>query len=69
MAVLLITHDLNMVKKISEHVHIMHDGRIVENGSTEAIFSSPQDPYTIHLLNSETEKSFLQSLTCNAIFP
>jgi microcin C transport system ATP-binding protein len=52
MAVLLITHDLNMVKKISEHVHIMHDGRIVENGSTEAIFSSPQDPYTIHLLNS-----------------
>jgi microcin C transport system ATP-binding protein len=52
MAVLLITHDLNMVKKISEHVHIMHDGRIVENGPTEAIFSSPQDPYTIHLLNS-----------------
>jgi microcin C transport system ATP-binding protein len=30
----------------------MHDGRIVENGPTEAIFSSPQDPYTIHLLNS-----------------
>ena len=52
MAVLLITHDLNMVKKISDHVHIMHDGKIVENGSTGAIFSSPQDPYTIHLLNS-----------------
>jgi len=52
MAVLLITHDLNMVKKISDHVHIMHDGRIVENGPTESIFSNPQDPYTIHLLNS-----------------
>jgi microcin C transport system ATP-binding protein len=52
MAVLLITHDLNMVKKISDHVHIMHDGRIVENGPTETIFSKPQDPYTIHLLNS-----------------
>jgi len=52
MAVLLITHDLNMVKKISDHVHIMHDGRIVENGATEAIFAKPQDPYTIHLLNS-----------------
>jgi microcin C transport system ATP-binding protein len=52
MAVLLITHDLNMVKKISDHVHIMHDGRIVENGRTDAIFSKPQDPYTIHLLNS-----------------
>jgi len=52
MAVLLITHDLNMVKKISEHVHIMNDGRIVENGSTEAIFAKPKDPYTIHLLSS-----------------
>ncbi len=52
MAVLLITHDLNMVKKISEHVHIMHDGRIVENGPTETIFANPRDPYTIHLLNS-----------------
>jgi microcin C transport system ATP-binding protein len=52
MSVLLITHDLNMVKKIADHVHIMHDGRIVENGPTETIFSKPQDPYTIHLLNS-----------------
>jgi microcin C transport system ATP-binding protein len=52
MAVLLITHDLNMVKKISDHVHIMHDGRIVENGPTKSIFTNPQDPYTIHLLNS-----------------
>ena len=52
MAVLLITHDLNMVKKISEHVHIMNDGRIVEDGPTETIFAKPQDPYTIHLLSS-----------------
>jgi microcin C transport system ATP-binding protein len=52
MAVLLITHDLNMVKKISDEVHIMHDGSIVEKGPTESIFAKPQDPYTIHLLNS-----------------
>jgi microcin C transport system ATP-binding protein len=52
MAVLLITHDLNMVQKISDHVHIMHDGRIVESGPTETIFTRPQDPYTIHLLDS-----------------
>ena len=52
MAVLLITHDLNMVKKISDHVHIMHDGKIVENGTTASIFTNPQDPYTIHLLDS-----------------
>jgi microcin C transport system ATP-binding protein len=41
-----------MVKKISDHVHIMHDGRIVEKGPTATIFINPQDPYTIHLLNS-----------------
>jgi microcin C transport system ATP-binding protein len=48
----LITHDLNMVKKISEHVHIMNDGRIVEDGPTDTIFAKPRDPYTIHLLSS-----------------
>lgn len=52
MAVLLITHDLNMVEKIAQHVHIMHNGRIVEHGSREKIFSTPEDPYTIKLLKS-----------------
>ncbi len=52
MSVLLITHDLNMVKKIAEYVHIMHQGRIVEHGITEQIFSAPRDPYTKHLLES-----------------
>ncbi len=52
MAVLLITHDLPMVKRIADNVHIMKDGRIVEHGQTERIFSNPTDPYTIHLLSS-----------------
>jgi microcin C transport system ATP-binding protein len=52
MAVLLITHDLNMVRKTARRVNIMHQGRIVESGPTEEIFTSPRDPYTIHLLNS-----------------
>ncbi len=52
MAVLLITHDLNMVRKIADHVHIMHRGRIVEHGPTESIFARPRNPYTIHLLGS-----------------
>jgi microcin C transport system ATP-binding protein len=52
MAVLLITHDLNMVRKIAHRVNIMHRGRIVESGPTAEIFSRPQDPYTVHLLNS-----------------
>ena len=52
MALLLITHDLGMVRSISDHIHIMHNGRIVEEGSTEAIFLNPQKAYTKHLMNS-----------------
>ncbi|MDH3330207.1 MAG: ABC transporter ATP-binding protein [Desulfobulbaceae bacterium] len=52
MAVLLITHDLPMVRKIAETVSIMHDGRIVEQGATDAIFRNPQADYTKHLLSS-----------------
>ncbi len=52
MAVLLITHDLAMVKKFTDHIHIMKDGRIVENGPTMSLFSKPQHNYTKHLLRS-----------------
>ncbi len=52
MALLLITHDLGMVRKISDHIHIMKDGKIVEHGATEAVFTNPKDPYTIHLMDS-----------------
>jgi len=52
MAVLLITHDLNMVRKTADRVNIMHQGRIVECSPTESIFTAPQDPYTKHLLES-----------------
>jgi microcin C transport system ATP-binding protein len=52
MAVLLITHDLNMVEKIADQVHIMHQGEIVESGGTAEVFGKPQNDYTIHLLNS-----------------
>ncbi|MFA5717436.1 MAG: dipeptide ABC transporter ATP-binding protein [Desulfobulbaceae bacterium] len=52
MAVLLITHDLPMVRRIADTVSIMHRGRIVEQGRTGHIFQSPRDPYTRHLLSS-----------------
>jgi microcin C transport system ATP-binding protein len=52
MALLIITHDLAMVRKIADHVHIMKEGRIVEQGKTEDIFLHPADPYTIHLMDS-----------------
>ena len=50
MAVLLITHDLPLVRKTAETVSILHHGRIVEQGRTEAIFAAPKEDYTSRLL-------------------
>jgi len=52
MALLLITHDLVMVKKIARQVYIMKQGEIVESGPTESIFSQPKADYTKELLAS-----------------
>jgi microcin C transport system ATP-binding protein len=52
MAVLLITHDLAMVRKTADRVNVMHEGRIVESADTGTVFTNPRDPYTIHLLES-----------------
>lgn len=50
MAVLLITHDLTIVKKIADSIHIMKDGRVVESGNAHRIFKTPSQQYTRHLL-------------------
>jgi microcin C transport system ATP-binding protein len=53
MAMLLITHDLGIVRKLAERVYVMHQGLVVEEGPTEALFQRPQHPYTKKLLNAE----------------
>ncbi len=53
MAMLLITHDLTIVRKMAERVCVMRDGEIVERGTVEEIFTAPKHPYTKHLLASE----------------
>ncbi len=53
MAILLITHDLNIVKHIAHDVAVMKEGQIVEAGTVETIFASPQHPYTRLLLDAE----------------
>ena len=53
LGILLITHDLNMVRKVADRVLVMKDGRLVEQGTTSGIFSSPQQQYTRTLLSAE----------------
>ncbi|MGA3302055.1 MAG: ABC transporter ATP-binding protein [Methylovirgula sp.] len=53
MAMLFITHDLNIVRKLADDVAVMQNGKIVETGKLDAIFSSPQHPYTKALLSAE----------------
>jgi len=56
MAVLMISHDLNLVKRFADSVCVMQEGNIVEKGKVASLFSDPQHPYTVQLLNSEPER-------------
>ncbi len=56
MAVLLITHDLNLVRRFANRVGVMQGGSIVEQGDTEMIFSAPSESYTRTLLASRPER-------------
>ena len=56
MSILFITHDLTIVRQISDRVCVMYDGEIKETGDTKEIFNNPQDDYTKHLLSSEPEE-------------
>ena len=53
MSMLLITHDLGIVRKVADRVCVMTKGRIVEQGNTAEIFDNPQHSYTQHLLAAE----------------
>jgi len=57
MAMLLITHDLGIVRKMADRVCVMTNGEIVEHGTTRDIFATPRHPYTKHLLASEPKGS------------
>jgi len=57
MAVILITHDLTIVRQFSDYVYVMQNGRVQEHNTTEALFANPQHGYTRHLLASEPKGS------------
>jgi microcin C transport system ATP-binding protein len=53
MAMLFITHDLGIVRKIADRVCVMNKGKIVEQGAVERVFTAPEHPYTRALLAAE----------------
>ncbi|ALK10547.1 ABC transporter ATP-binding protein [Blastochloris viridis] len=53
MAILFITHDLGIVRKIADRVCVMNKGQIVEQGAVETVFEAPAHPYTKALMEAE----------------
>ncbi len=52
MAILLITHDMNLVRHFAQRVAVLERGRLVETGTTADLFARPSHPHTIKLLNT-----------------
>jgi peptide/nickel transport system ATP-binding protein len=60
MALILITHDLGIISRISDRVAVMYAGEIIENGRTEDLFATPRHPYTHGLLECIPEPGRVQ---------
>lgn len=60
MAVLLITHDLNLVRRFADRIAVMEDGRIVETGPVAQVFDKPQHAYTRKLIDSRPARDVAQ---------
>jgi len=56
MALLLITHDLNLVRRFADRVAVMEKGVLVEQGTTAQVIGRPQHPYTRKLVNSRPSR-------------
>ncbi len=60
MAVLLITHDLNLVRKFADRIIVMENGQIVEQGAVEAVFANAQHAYTRKLMDSKPVRDVVE---------
>ena len=56
MGMILITHNLGIVRRMADRVVVMTGGEIVEQAVTDDLFHHPQHPYTMHLLRSEPDR-------------
>jgi microcin C transport system ATP-binding protein len=67
MAVLLITHDLNLVRHFAQRVAVMEKGVLVESGPVDTLFEAPQHPYTQRLLQSRPERTVVPVLPISPV--
>ena len=63
MAVLLITHDLNMVRRFAQRVVVMENGLVVEQGAVAQVLSQPQHAYTKRLVDSQPERNVFEPVS------
>jgi microcin C transport system ATP-binding protein len=69
MAVLLITHDLNLVRRFADRVAVMERGHLVEQGAVAEVFGAPQHAYTRMLLASKPERDVVQAVAAPDVAP
>ena len=68
MAILFITHDLNLVRRFTHRVGVMEKGKLVEQGLTADVFAHPRHPYTIKLINSRPQRE-VRPIDCRCADP
>jgi len=61
MAVLMITHDLNLVRRFADRVAVMENGHIVEQGQVAEVFAQPRHPYTRKLIDSRPVRDVIDA--------
>ena len=69
MAVLLITHDLHLVRRFADRVAVMENGHIVEVGPVAQVFANPQHAYTRKLLDSRPERDVVSAVHDRQVAP
>ena len=62
MALLMITHDLNLVRKFADRIAVMEKGEIVEQGAVDAVFADPQHAYTRKLIDSRPTRHVVPAI-------